>query len=170
MRETRSYKAENFYLRGLVAWVRWVVLRPRVTLALSLAGVSAASIDSADRVRMNSDNRQLVRQDAPFRQNYTEYLAAFPEFEDTTLVVLTSDSIDSVEDAQRRLSSALRERTDVIASVYAPGADSYRNPHWSRWRGVHNQDHRRICRSVGVRRPRARCRVGVSRPRPCRAA
>ena len=128
MRETCSYKAENFYLRGLVAWVRWVVLRPRVTLALSLACVSAASIYSAERVRMNSDNRQLVRQDAPFRQNYTEYLAAFPEFEDTTLVVLTSDSIDSVElrrgdgrGAEERGADRASRRSRAVTTRPIPG-------------------------------------------------
>ena len=129
MRMHSPDRGDGAYLRGLGFWVKWVVSRPWTTLALSAACILVASLYSSAHLRMNSDTRQLIRQDAPFRENYTRYLEAFPAFEDTTLVVLTSNSIAAVEAAQRRLADALREMTDVVASVYAAGADPFFEDH-----------------------------------------
>ena len=112
-------------LRLLVAWVGAVARHPVVALAAVAALVVSSTIYSAGRIQMNSDSRQLVRQDAPFRVNYSDYLESFPEFQDMTLVVLSGDSIDATSDAQRRLAAALRGRTELIANVHAPGADSF---------------------------------------------
>ena len=112
-------------LRLLVAWVGAVARHPVVALAAVAALVVSSTIYSAGRIQMNSDSRQLVRQDAPFRVNYSDYLESFPEFQDMTLVVLSGDSIDATSDAQRRLAAALRGRTELIANVHAPGGDSF---------------------------------------------
>jgi len=79
-------------------------------------------------MRMNSDYRQLIRRDVPFRKAYEEHLDAFPQFRDMTLVVLDGESIGRLDDAQSDLADTLRARSDVVSTVYAPGAgDWYRD-------------------------------------------
>ena len=129
MRDTRKPDTPNFYVRQLVAWVNGVSGRPILTLVVVVASAVAALVYSAENFRMNSDNTKAVRQDAPFRQDYEAFLDSFPQFRDTTLVVLTGDSIDVVSDAQESLAEAFEQRKDLITYLYAPGTDPYFEDH-----------------------------------------
>ena len=66
----------NFFLRGLQALAGWTVRNPALTLALGVVCVVASSVYSSAHMKMNSDHSKLVRQDAPFRQAYEDYLDA----------------------------------------------------------------------------------------------
>ena len=99
--------SDSFYTRFLVAVVKGVTTRPALTLVLITISAVLSAWYAFANVRMNSDNTQLVRQDAAFRQAYSDYLDAFPQYRDTTLVVLTGQSVDLVSDAQRLLADRL---------------------------------------------------------------
>jgi len=120
---------KNLYLRCLTDWVGGVVARPALTLMLVAASVAVAAVYASQTFRMNSDNRQLVRQNAPFRVHYAQFLDRFPEFEETTLIVLKSHSIDLVDDAVDRLIAALEARPDLVRSIHAPGSDPFFEDH-----------------------------------------
>jgi len=119
----------NAYMRGLVAWVSRVTKRPILTLFVVGVATLGAAGYAADNIRLNSDNARLVRQDAQFRQDYQELLESFPQFRDTTLVVLSGKSMDVVSDAQQLLADTLRKRTGLISYLYAPGADPFFEDH-----------------------------------------
>lgn len=122
-------ESDSFYTRFLVALVNGITARPGLTLALIGLSAVLSAWYAYENVRMNSDNTQLVRQDAAFRKAYSDYLDAFPQYRDTTLVVLTGDSVDLVSDAQRLLAERLAQRTDLVSSVYAPGSDPFFEDH-----------------------------------------
>lgn len=119
----------SLYVRFLVSLVNGITARPGLSLALIVLSAVLSAWYAYENVRINSDNTQLVRQDAAFRQRYSDYLDAFPQFRDTTLVVLSGRSVDLVSDAQRLLAERLALRTDLISSVYAPGADPFFEDH-----------------------------------------
>ncbi len=119
----------NVYMRGLVAWVSRVTKRPVLTLLVVGVATLGAAGYAAVNIRLNSDNARLVRQDAQFRQDYQELLESFPQFRDTTLVVLSGKSMDVVSDAQQLLADTLRKRTGLISYLYAPGADPFFEDH-----------------------------------------
>jgi predicted RND superfamily exporter protein len=100
---------------------------------LTLGTVAVATLFAAwyavENVRINSDNTRLVRQEEPFRYDYQSFLDSFPQFRDTTLVVLSGTSNDAVSDAQKQLAEALRRRKDLIHYLFAPGADPYFEDH-----------------------------------------
>ncbi|MBW2386167.1 MAG: MMPL family transporter [Deltaproteobacteria bacterium] len=121
--------SSNFYMRRLVAWVNRVTGQPVLTLVVAGLTVFAAAWYSAVNVRMNSDNTKLVRQDTPFREDYHDFLDSFPQFRDTTLIVLTGESVDVVSDAQELLAAALGERNDLVSYLYAAGTDPYFEDH-----------------------------------------
>jgi hopanoid biosynthesis associated RND transporter like protein HpnN len=125
----QQHPASDPVARTLVRWVALVVARPWLSLACVLASLVAASVYASATLRINSDNTKLVRQDAPFRQHYKAFLERFPEQEDTTLVVVKSDSLDLAEDAVERLHAALVARPDVVATLFAPGLGPFYEDH-----------------------------------------
>jgi hopanoid biosynthesis associated RND transporter like protein HpnN len=119
----------NLYMRLLVRWVRWVAVHPVQVLAGIAILTLGSLVYSADRVQMNSDDSTLISQDEPFRQDYKAFSDRFPQFDETTLIVITSPSIDRADDAVDRLSEALEARDDLISSLYAPSADPFFEDH-----------------------------------------
>jgi len=113
----------------LATCVDFIARRPLAVLGVAGVLSVAAGVYSADHVRMNSDDSTLISQDEPFRQHFKEFIHHFPQFEETTLIVITTDSIDLAEDAVDRLSVALRAREDLIATLYAPSADPFFEDH-----------------------------------------
>lgn len=117
------------YLRFVVGVVRRVSAHPRRTLLVAGLVTLAAAVYSHQTVRINSDDSTLISQDEPFRQDYKAFIDAFPEFDETTVVVITSESIDRAEDAVDAMRDALRARPDLIETVYAPSADDFFEDH-----------------------------------------
>jgi len=110
---------------GLRRWLSVVVARPRLVIALVTLASLGAAWYTATHLRINSNTRELVRQDAPFRQRYEEFGKAFPHYESSTLIVLTADSHRLASDAAKRLAKALRARPDLITSIYSPDEGSF---------------------------------------------
>ncbi len=119
----------NRYLRLLASWVALLARHPGRGLVVLAVLTLASFVYSAQTVRMNSDDSKLIRQDEPFRLDYQEYVRAFPQFDETSLIVVTSDSIDLVQDAVERLSAALERRPDLISTLWAPGSDRFFEDH-----------------------------------------
>ena len=119
----------NPYVRGLTAWVEWVAHHPYWTLAVTGLLTLVSIVYSSDAVRMNSDDSTLISQDEPFRQDYKDFSNSYPQFDETSLIVITSESLDLAEDAVDRLAAALEQRTDLIDTLYAPSADEFLDTH-----------------------------------------
>ncbi|MCS5635620.1 MAG: MMPL family transporter, partial [Myxococcota bacterium] len=103
--------------------------RPRLTLVLAGLLTLAAAIYSGQTVRINSDDSALISQDEPFRLKYQQFIDVFPQFEETTVIVITSDSIDLSDDAASRMTDALAARPDLIETLYSPSADPFFEDH-----------------------------------------
>ena len=129
------------YVRSLSAFVGHVALHPLITLALCGALMLLALIYSAQTLRINSDDSVLTPQDEPFRLDFKEYVGAFPQFDETTLIVITSDSFDLADDAVDRLSAELLRRDDLIETLYAPGADDFTKDHLFLYLDLEEQDY-----------------------------
>lgn len=119
----------NLYVRKLTSIVGAVARVPGLALLVLGLWTVATVVYSAQTLRINSDDAPLTPQDAPFRLDYQTYVGAFPQFDETTLIVLTSDSFALAEDAIERLSAALKANTEVISTVFAPGIDDFTKDH-----------------------------------------
>jgi hopanoid biosynthesis associated RND transporter like protein HpnN len=129
MRPDDPSRRPNAYLRCVGAIARFSIHHPSWTLALAVLTVVFSSVYASTHMRMNSDYRQLIRQNVPFRKAYEEHLKAFPQFRDMTIVVLDGESLGAVDDAQSDLAAALRKRSDVISTVYAPASGGWYEDH-----------------------------------------
>ncbi len=115
--------------RLLTALVFAVSRRPRLTLLAAAVLTLLSAVYSQQTMRMNSDDSALISQDEPFRQEYQHFIDAFPQFDETTVIVITSDSIDRAEDAVNAMTAALAERPELIDTLYSPSADPFFEDH-----------------------------------------
>ena len=127
--EQNEVTVVNPFVRGLAWWVGLVVRHPVAILLLTAALTAASLLHSSRTVRMNSDVSVLLSQDEPFRRDFNDYVAAFPELDDTTLIVVTSRSLELANDALARLRDTLAQRPDLVATVYAPGSEAFFRDH-----------------------------------------
>jgi len=115
--------------RGLARWVGFAVARHWLVVALTLGATLAAGAYTALNMRMNSDTRQLVHQDAPFRKSYQAFGEAFPHYEKSSLIVVSAASHRLASDASRRLAVALRGRSDLIRTLYSADESDFFRDH-----------------------------------------
>jgi hopanoid biosynthesis associated RND transporter like protein HpnN len=129
-------RSDATYVRLLTAWVGLTVRHPLpVLLAAALVSCGAAYYATA-RFQLDSDTSKLVHQDAPFRRIYREFGEIFPQYEKTTLIVITSRSPDRASDAAERLAEALRASPDRYSSVFVPGGGPFYREHALLFLGV----------------------------------
>ena len=122
-------RSDAAYVRLLTAWVGLTVRHPLpVLLAAALVSCGAAYYATA-HFQLDSDTSKLVHQDAPFRRIYREFGEIFPQYEKTTLIVITSRSPDRASDAAERLAEALRASPDRYSSVFVPGGGPFYREH-----------------------------------------
>ncbi len=116
-------------LRVLVAWVEWVVRHRGLVLLLTAVSVGAAALYTAKHFRLNSNTRELVHQDAPFRRVYSEFNQLFPDYDNATLIVLSSASHRRASQAAKQVTAALRSRPDLFLSVYSADESDFFEDH-----------------------------------------
>lgn len=114
---------------ALTALVFAVSRNPWLTLGLAAALTALSVIYSQQTIRINSDDSALISQDEPFRKEYQAFIDVFPQFDETTVIVITSDSIDRAEEAVNSMTEALIRRTDLVDTVYSPSADPFFEDH-----------------------------------------
>ena len=115
--------------RVLTALVFGVSRHPWLTLALAALLTGVSIVYAQETVRVNSDDSALISQDEPFRREYQKFIDVFPQFDETTVIVITSDSIDRADDAVHAMTEALVQRPDLIDSIYSPSSDPFFEDH-----------------------------------------
>ncbi|MCH2173390.1 MMPL family transporter [Myxococcota bacterium] len=131
MQAARSAESSdaNLYVRTLARVVGALARHAGWTLLVTGLLTVVCVIYSAKTVRINSDDAVLTSQVEPFRLDFKRFIASFPQFDETSVVVITSDSIGLAEDAVERMRAALEARDDLVASVFAPGDDAFTRDH-----------------------------------------
>ena len=129
-----SGKSEDLLQRGraeryLGAVVSAASQRPWLTLLFAGLLTLCSAVYASQTIRINSDDSALISQDEPFRLKYQQFIDVFPQFDETTVIVITSDSIDLSDDAATRMTEALAARPDLIETIYSPSADPFFEDH-----------------------------------------
>jgi hopanoid biosynthesis associated RND transporter like protein HpnN len=87
----------------------------------SVASLTLAALAFiAQNFAMTADTSQLISQRLEWRQRELAFEAAFPQFNNLTMVVVDGATPELADDAARRLAAALKERQDLFQSVRWP--------------------------------------------------
>jgi hopanoid biosynthesis associated RND transporter like protein HpnN len=94
--------------------------QPLIVLFLVGGLTLAALVFIAQNFAMTADTSQLISQRLEWRQRELAFEAAFPQFNNLTMVVVDGATPELADDAARRLAAALKERQDLFQTVRWP--------------------------------------------------
>ena len=113
----------------LVGCVLTCVDNARLVIALAciLAGLSLGV--TVNFLSVNTDTSRMIDRDLPFRQRFNDLVAAFPQLQDTIVVIVDADDPDMAVEAARSLAASFRSRPNLYSDVYAPEIDPFFEAH-----------------------------------------
>lgn len=120
MTETRLRMLERLLWR----WVELVRRRPRTVLAGVIASGAVCAAVAAGGLSVNTDTREMISNDEPFRQAEQRFDREFPNLKNAILVVVEAATLDEAD----AYSAALVERlqgAEAIRDVFAPAVDPF---------------------------------------------
>ncbi len=117
--------ARTRYREALAAWVGWVSRHAALVLAAAVLVSVAAVVYFALNLKINTSTTDMLAKDVPFRQYAREIDAAFPQSQDTLVVVIEGQTAGLADDAALALGKRLRQRPDVFEGVYDLRGDAF---------------------------------------------
>lgn len=106
----------------------WMVQASRWALVVLVASAlltAVAGYYAATSLKMNTDVEALLSPDLPHRKIYHSYLKAFPQYDDTIVIVIEGQTPDAAEDGAAALAKALRARNDLFYTVFYPKGEAF---------------------------------------------
>ncbi len=97
----------------------WSVIAGYVVAAAAALVLTVSSLD------VNTDPGEMIAKDLDFRAHFADYVAAFPQLENTFLVVVDADEPDLGREAAKALAQSFRARNELFEAVYAPGTGKF---------------------------------------------
>lgn len=113
------------YRAWLAAWVGGAARHARLVIVLALIATVAAALHFVNAIAINTSTTDMLARDVPFRQYAREIDAAFPQMQDTLVVVIEGVSADLADDAALALAERLRAMPKLFADVFDLKGDPF---------------------------------------------
>lgn len=101
------------------------VARAWITIVVALMITVAASLHLATNFKINTDNEDMLSEDLQFRQNAIAIDRAFPQLDDTLLIVLETDNPDIADEKTITFVDALTQQDSIFEEVFSPTSDPF---------------------------------------------
>lgn len=111
---------------------RWVDAVTRSALPVVLAFLAASVVVfrlTIGHLGISTDTSDMLSRELSFRENYSEYKRAFPQYTDIMVVVVTGDTPDLARQATTVLAAKLRTLPELFKSVYMPAGGEFFDRH-----------------------------------------
>ena len=118
-------RASAEYRNFLGHWVAGAAKRGRAVVALAVLLTVVAAVHFADAITINTSTNDMLSKDVPFRQYAREIDAAFPQMQDTLVVVIEGVTADLADDAALAIGARLRQMPELFADVFDLKGDSF---------------------------------------------
>jgi predicted RND superfamily exporter protein len=106
------------YRAWLAGWVAGTARRARLVAALAVLATVVATIHFVEAIKINTSTTDMLAKDVPFRQYAREIDGAFPQMQETLVVVIEGVSTDLADDAALKLGAKLRAMPKLFADVF----------------------------------------------------
>lgn len=107
------------------AWIGWVCRRPGPVVFLSLLSAVGLLWFAATALSINTSTTDMLSEDLPFRQNNVAVDEAFPQRDDTLVLIVEGPDSLASEAAAMRLAEALRNQPERFEDVFAPEVEPF---------------------------------------------
>ena len=101
------------------------VERPWVTIFIALVITIAASLHLVTNLKINTDNEDMLSEELQFRQNAIAIDRAFPQLDDTLLIVLETNNPDIANEKTITLVEALKRQDSIFEEVFSSTSDPF---------------------------------------------
>ena len=96
-----------------------------LVLATAIALTAALLFYAVNHLELDTDQNHLLDPNLPFRQAERQLAEAFPNNAYSVVIVVDGNSADDADRAADKLAMRLRQQTQLISSVYAPGEGDF---------------------------------------------
>lgn len=101
------------------------VRRAPFVVAFAIFLTCIAVVHLASNLKINTDNEDMLSSELAFRQNSIEMDQAFPQLDDTLLIVLEAVDPDLADEKTDELVAALRDQPEIFEEIFAPESDAF---------------------------------------------
>ncbi|MDD9878090.1 MAG: MMPL family transporter [Magnetovibrio sp.] len=108
----------TMYRDALAGWVGWVVGRARGVAAFAALLTVVAAAYFVANIEINTSTTDMLSKELPFRQHAQAIDDAFPQTDNTLVVVIDGQTADIADDAALALGQALRQQSKLFTDVY----------------------------------------------------
>ncbi len=109
----------------LAAWTQFVIRFSRSVIFGFLLAAAFSIYYSAMHLGINTDTKQMLDEELPYRQTLKIFQQEFPLLSNTLIIVIDGTDPESVNSASSALTQSLREDTEIFSSVYQPGGGQF---------------------------------------------
>ena len=120
MIRTLTQRHRRFSLR----WTNFVRRWALAVVILSALSVVASVIYIAGNIAINTDTTDMLAADLPFRKAWREEDEAFPQFDNTVVVVVEGETPDLADDGAAALAARMRRQPGLFGAVFYPRGDA----------------------------------------------
>ncbi|MGF1641104.1 MAG: MMPL family transporter, partial [Rhodospirillales bacterium] len=113
------------HVRLGIHWTNFIRQRAVTVVVLALLSAVAAAVYVGGRLTIDTDTTEMLSPELPFRQAWREEHEAFPQFDDSLVVVVEGQTADLAADGAAALADRLRRRPDLFGSVFHPEGDPF---------------------------------------------
>lgn len=114
------HRLSSLYIQHLSNLVLFSVRRARLVIAISLIVAVASLLYSNFYLPVNSEQESLVSHESEFFKREDTFSAAFPQHNNTIIILLSGDDAWKVGQAAKRLGDKLESHTDLFKNVFYP--------------------------------------------------
>jgi len=120
----------HYLANTITRWVLFIQKHGRLALAIILLATLVAAVWAAKLFALNTDTQHLIKPSAESRwyQQNKEFEEAFPQFQNTAIVVISGAAPQDVNNTTDALLRAFRQ-SDWFHSVAAPGREPFFTEH-----------------------------------------
>jgi len=111
--------------RAFGAWVGVVVRAAWAVIALCVLLTAAAGWYTATRLGVSTDTTDMLSPELPFRRDAARISRAFPQLNDSIVVVIDAPTADQAEDGALALGAALHRHPDLFPTVFDPRGEPF---------------------------------------------
>jgi hopanoid biosynthesis associated RND transporter like protein HpnN len=111
--------------RFSIRWTNFVRRWALAVVVLSALSVVTSVVYIAGNIALNTDTTDMLAADLPFRKAWREEDEAFPQFDNTVVVVVEGETPDLADDGAAALTARMRRQPGLFGSVFYPQGDGF---------------------------------------------
>ncbi|HXX34021.1 MAG TPA: MMPL family transporter [Thermodesulfobacteriota bacterium] len=118
-------RARNYLTHLFERWADFVGHRSSLILLFSFLVTAGVVIYTVNHFRIDTELTDMISDKLPYRKLEKEFQNAFPQFNDTIVVVIDADTPETARLQRDKLTARLKKETSLFKGVYAPGSGEF---------------------------------------------